>query len=180
MAFKINPPSYILSKLGIKSIDEIGKDEDSFRIEIEFPPAEKYTGDLHSEKFYKFHNSTNDFYWNKKISTYSVSMYSREMLKNSIYHGPRDRFIFLGAYLTLDIKIVACNDGGDYFKNTSIKEAWENKVKLKKEQRHDAGTKLSGYGFGQEWMFNKLNEIHVDTNQGTLYFIQPVQKPADL
>ena len=50
MELIITPPEYILSKLQVKSLDEIKEDEKAIVIEETFKPAEEYQLLLHSEK----------------------------------------------------------------------------------------------------------------------------------
>jgi len=95
-----------------------------------------------------------------------------ELIRNAYYHGEGEKHeVTLGAFLSPDVAVVGCNDGGDYFTRPEIKDAWERRLKIPSSGlKLDENRKfLSGANIGRDWIYSRVDEIFIDTDSGTFF-----------
>jgi hypothetical protein len=102
------------------------------------------------------------------LSTFSLP---GELIKNAYYHGDSKRYgTTLGIFLSPDAFVIGCNDGGDYFKKSEIKEVWEKRLPISSEGDYmEEGRKLSGHNVGHDFIFALTDEIFIDNASGTFF-----------
>lgn len=156
----------------------IDKTDSNFECIYYYLPP-KFSKDLGNSVLYSSMWTLDKYYENKKLPEnvgYQHYIIVREMIKNSRWHGgsKNNSPTYFGLFIHPEKFIFGCNDGGDYFKKQDIKNIWENKKKLK--EYHQVDNKDIGYHFGYMYFRDALDEIKVDTKEGTLYGIIDIKK----
>jgi len=176
MAFELVVPEVVLEAAGVKSLDdflfrkEIFLKKD-FSEPIEYRYQQKHKDIMRAE----ISDPLFKFYWDRAITSDYISFLD-DMVSNAIYHGPEDETdIFLGVYAHKFLKLIACNDGGDYFKRPEIKELWESQS-IVGEYHFVADRNGMPHGGQKKIYGDGRNVIYVDNSQGTLYVFVPANE----
>lgn len=143
-----------------------------------YPLPPRFSNGLGNEIFYSAIKKLDRYYLPYGFPVeigFQNSILIREIIKNARWHGgSKDLFpTSFGLFINPEGFVVGCNDGGDYFKREDIREIWENKKELR-EFHKDNGP--PGPHFGYSYFKTKLDEIKIDTNQGTFYGIVNINR----
>ncbi len=177
MAFELIVPEVVLEAAGVKSLDDfLFRKEVVLKKDLSKPLEYMYTPEHRSSIRNEIGDPLFKFYWYREINSDIIEPILDEIVTNAIYHGPEDETdVFLGVYARKFLKLIACNDRGDYFKRLEIKQMWENQS-IVSEYHFIADRKGMPHG-GQKRIYgNGRNVIHVDNSQGTLYVFVPANE----
>lgn len=123
-------------------------------------------------KIYKNMSNDLDKFYLRNIGHQIFLVNVQEILKNAYYHGnTKNQGIEFGYFYSPKNVVIGCNDGGHYFKDSRIKEIWENKEPIMSSDSifNEDGRQVSGYNIGMDFIYNYYNDIFIDTNQGAFF-----------
>lgn len=104
-----------------------------------------------------------------KLKSQKIWDVSGEMLENCFNHGPKNKDVGFGLFLGEKGTCYGFCDGGDYFKDSKIKEQYENKIEITKFDTSEENCQQSGVN---SHIYSFSDMIEVDSEKGILYCVQ--------
>lgn len=121
-------------------------------------------------KLCEFYRINLNYETRSKLKSQKIWDVSGEMLENCFNHGPKNKDVWFGLFLGEKGVCYGFCDGGDYFKDSKIKNQYENKIEISEfdkstfDENHQTGVDFHIYPFS--------DMIEVDSENGILYCVQ--------